>query len=155
MGMGFSMGQHFCTHTQPIPIPMAGNPWVYNYLHNLQHAVLVMNFACTPIISFPLPFSFLFSAYPSPYLISDLIFSFQWLTHTYDYPSNTQGILSFSIPRYSTEFLLPLAGVLFSYHCSTSYHRRLLYYIVRMYIPLFPSQVLVYTLSCLTRSPSS
>jgi len=40
IGMGFFMSQKFCTHTQPIPIPMAGNPWVYNYLHNLQHAVL-------------------------------------------------------------------------------------------------------------------
>jgi hypothetical protein len=47
MGMGFFMGQHFCTHTQPIP--MAGNPWVYNYLHNLQHAVLK---ACASYINF-------------------------------------------------------------------------------------------------------
>ena len=36
MGMGFSMGQNFCTHTQPIPIPMAGNPWVY-IIYSMQY----------------------------------------------------------------------------------------------------------------------
>jgi hypothetical protein len=28
MGTGFFMGQFFCTLTQPIPVPVAGNPWV-------------------------------------------------------------------------------------------------------------------------------
>ena len=36
----FCVGNPWVFLAVPIPIPTAGNPWVYNYLHNLQHAVL-------------------------------------------------------------------------------------------------------------------
>jgi hypothetical protein len=29
-GTGFFMGQFFCTHTQPVPVPVTGNPQVCN-----------------------------------------------------------------------------------------------------------------------------
>ena len=89
-----------------------------------------MNFACTPIISFFL--SYFFSLLRLSVVLSYLGSLFP-LTHTYDSLSDAQGILSSSIPRYSTAFLLLLAGVLSSYHRST--------YVIDVPVPLYTSHV--------------
>ena len=92
--------------------------------------ISVMNFTCMPIISF---FLFYFLSFLHLSVVLSYLGSLLLLTHTYDYLSDAQGILSFSIPRCSTAFLLLLVGVLSSNHRST--------YVIDVLVPLYTSHV--------------